>query len=347
MGVNLVPIIRRFIIETPTFASNHCAVQEGCTVAGTRKLLRFDFLCWNAGNADLRMGSPAQNPQWYVFSPCHGHYHLKDFNGYKIIDCKGRERKGNKQAFCLEDSERISGGRTTRQFNDCNSNQGVSAGWADLYGRGLDCQWIDITGLPDGDYVVEARTNVNGLVREDWYGDNVTWAGVRLAGNTVRQIPVPCYPEDCIPFNPRRVRVQNIGGRWKVVDGPHWILDFAGSQANARKAARIIKFYGLNHICFVGRPSRTGKQLMMYFMINNTVPVGPFPGEDAIPINPINTVAQQAGGRWKVTDGVSWLLDFGVSEANARKAVWIIKKYGFRFQCFVGRPNAPMMYFRR
>lgn len=136
MGVNLVPIVRQFSIEAKTFAANSCAVVEGCAVAGTRKLLRFDFLCWNAGNTDLRMGSPSQNPQWYEFSPCHRHYHLKEFNGYKIYDCAGRERMGNKQAFCLEDSERLSAGRATPQFRDCNTNQGISAGWADLYFSG-------------------------------------------------------------------------------------------------------------------------------------------------------------------------------------------------------------------
>src|SRR5712691_7712687 len=108
MGANLIPVVRNFSITSKTFSAGDCAVVEGCTVVGTRKLLRFDFLCWNAGSADLHMGSPAQNPQWYEYSPCHRHFHLKQFNGYKIYDCKGRERKGNKQAFCLEDSERRS-----------------------------------------------------------------------------------------------------------------------------------------------------------------------------------------------------------------------------------------------
>ena len=346
MGANLVPIVRRFKIETKSFSASDCAVVEGCNIAGTRKLLRFDFLCWNVGSVDVHMGSPSQNPQWYEFSPCHQHFHLKQFNGYKIYDCKGRERAGNKQAFCLEDSERISGSGQ-RQFNNCNSNQGISAGWADLYGRDLDCQWIDITGLPDGDYVVEARTNRSGVVKEDWYGDNFTWGGVRIQGNAVTQISPPCYPEDCIGFNPANVQAKNVGGSWKVVDGDHWMLDFSSSQANANKARNIIKHYRMNRMCFVGRPSKTGKQLMMYFKINNSAPSGTFPGEDAIGFNPSNVQASQVNGSWKVVEGSHWMLDFGVSEANARKAVWIIQKYGFKFMCFVGRPNAPMMYFRK
>jgi hypothetical protein len=125
------------------------------------------------------------------------------------------------------------------------------------------------------------------------------------------------------------------------------MLDFGSSQANAKKARDIIKHYRMNRMCFVGRPSKTGKELMMYFKINNSAPAGPFSGEDAIAFNPANVQASHVNGRWKVAEGSHWLLDFGLSEANARKAVWLLQKYGFKFMCFVGRPNAPMMYFRK
>ena len=35
----------------------------------------------------------------------------------------------------------------------------ISPGWSDLYGNGLDCQWIDITGVPEGDYIVRVSIN--------------------------------------------------------------------------------------------------------------------------------------------------------------------------------------------
>ena len=346
MGANLIPIVRNFIIQVMNIPASHCAVQEGCTVPGNRKLLRFDFLCWNAGNKDVAMGNPAQNPQLYEYSPCHGHYHLRDFNGFKLYDCKGLERIGSKQAFCLMDLDKIDPAAGPAKFSNCNSNQGVSAGWADVYNNALDCQWVDITGVPDGDYVLEAFTNRNGVVKEDWYGDNFTWAGVRVKRNTVQQIPVPCYPEDCLSFNPKNVTAKKIAGSWKVVDGNHWMLDFGSKQKDAKKAVKIIKFYGMNRICFVGRPAPGGKQLMMYFKINDKAPVGSFLGEDAVPFSNFNVSAQFVTNRWKVVDGSHWILDFGISEANARKAVWLIKKYGFNDICFVGRPNPPMMYFR-
>jgi hypothetical protein len=48
--------------------------------------------------------------------------------------------------------------------------------------------------------------------------------------------------------------VRQIGGRWKLVDGDHWILDFGTSQAEARQALSYALRYRFGAICFVGRP---------------------------------------------------------------------------------------------
>src|SRR5260370_6318437 len=84
MGANLVPLVRGFRIEPRTFNASDCAVVENCVTVGARKLLRFDFLCWNAGDQDVHLGDPTQNPQWYEWSPCHRHWHLKNFNEYRV-----------------------------------------------------------------------------------------------------------------------------------------------------------------------------------------------------------------------------------------------------------------------
>lgn len=60
--------------------------------------------------------------------------------------------------------------------------------------------------------------------------------------------------EDCIAFNPNNIQVKRINGRWKIVEESHWIVDFEGNEAEARKTFRIIKKYGFNKSCFVGRP---------------------------------------------------------------------------------------------
>lgn len=48
---------------------------------------------------------------------------------------------------------------------DCDY-QGLSSGWGDLYDRTLDGQWVDVTGVPAGDYVLVVEVNVAGKVVE-------------------------------------------------------------------------------------------------------------------------------------------------------------------------------------
>ena len=70
--------------------------------------------------------------------------------------------------------------------------------------------------------------------------------------------PTPT-PEDCISFNSANIEVKQIQGRWKIVEGTHWIMDFADNENEARQAFDIIKKYYFDNICFVGRsdPSMT------------------------------------------------------------------------------------------
>ncbi len=153
----------------------------------------------------------------------------------------------------------------------------------------------------------------------------------------------PSLHEDCLRIQPHALRARLLSGGWTVVDGRELLLDFGPSRANADRAKEVICFYGLDRICYVGRPDAQ----MMYFTSKGGAPAGPMPGEDAVVFGLARIRAERVGGDWIVTDGTSRLLDFGPSRFNALHAVAIIRKYGFTHQCFVGRPDAPMMYFRK
>ncbi|MEM9920986.1 MAG: hypothetical protein AAF990_22995 [Bacteroidota bacterium] len=60
--------------------------------------------------------------------------------------------------------------------------------------------------------------------------------------------------EDCVSFNPRTIKVKRINGRYKIVDGSHWVFDFGNSKAEAVKSLNIIKKHGFTKSCYVGRP---------------------------------------------------------------------------------------------
>ncbi|MCE1274248.1 MAG: hypothetical protein LWW75_06980 [Chlorobiales bacterium] len=69
------------------------------------------------------------------------------------------------------------------------------------------------------------------------------------------QAPQGSMPgEDAVAFNPNTTEVKNINGRWKIVDGAHWLFDFGDKEGEARAALSIIRKYGFTRSCFVGRP---------------------------------------------------------------------------------------------
>jgi hypothetical protein len=128
---------------------------------GWRRLLRFDTVVLNAGDGDLVVGDRAdpENPyaQYFDFAGCHGHYHIRDFSVYELLTLDGRRVvAGEKQGFCFEDSLKYGPNRSAGY--DCDY-QGITSGWGDWYYKQLAGQWIDITGVPEGDYIVRITIN--------------------------------------------------------------------------------------------------------------------------------------------------------------------------------------------
>ena len=146
-----------------------CAIDEQVVGgSGYRRLLRFDTVLMNMGDADLIVGDRADptNPyhDYFYFSACHGHYHIRGFSKYELIRKDGTiAASGHKQGFCFEDDFKYSG---NKQIGfDCDF-QGITSGWGDWYYKQLVGQWIDITGVPEGDYIVRVTINVGNIFDE-------------------------------------------------------------------------------------------------------------------------------------------------------------------------------------
>ncbi len=147
------------------FDSSSCELIEG-SVGGTgyRRLLRFDTVLINGGDGDLVVGSPtdSNNPYFqqglFYFSPCHMHYHILGFSNYQLLNLDGTvAAQGHKQAFCLEDLLKYSDADKSHGY--LCAYQGITTGWADWYFKQLSGQWIDITGVLEGDYIVHVEIN--------------------------------------------------------------------------------------------------------------------------------------------------------------------------------------------
>ena len=64
--------------------------------------------------------------------------------------------------------------------------------------------------------------------------------------------------EDCLSFDRSNLAVVEIGGRWNVVEGTHWLLDSGPGQGNAIAALHLIRKHCLDEICFLGRAEGAG-----------------------------------------------------------------------------------------
>lgn len=156
--------------------------------------------------------------------------------------------------------------------------------------------------------------------------------------------PGPTPLEDCVSFNPATTHAAFVGGAWKLVDGSQWILDFGGNAGAAARAENTVHFYHFAKQCFVGRPDPS----MTYW--KNTVdgiPANAMPGDDCIAFDPATTHVAHVGGAWKIVDGSHWIADFGSNAGEANQAMAFIQGYHMNRQCFVNRPNAPMIYWLR
>lgn len=192
LGIDEARLAASVRFTEETFPPEHCAVVEGALpAAGTRRLLRFDTVIVNHGDLDVVMGDPA-NPRAplvagdFEWSPCHGHYHLSDWADYRLEDDEGGVvAVGHKQAFCLRDNVAYRPQELARGFG-CEY-QGLSAGWADVYDRTLDGQWVDVTGVPAGAYWLVVEVDVADYVPEP----------IDASPNSVR-VPVTVPPADTV-----------------------------------------------------------------------------------------------------------------------------------------------------
>lgn len=191
LRLDLATLGAGFSYDLVSFAPGACELRaaDRCVDApGARKLLRFDVLAVNQGDADLVLGVPDPDlllpgggPMW-EFSVCHDHFHFVTFARYELRR-RGESMpvlEGQKRSFCVQDTRPVTATTPRRYCCDgaCGNRQGVSMGWGDLYPRHLPCQWIDITALPDdaasGEFDLCVSLNTAGVLPD---GDRTNDAG--------------------------------------------------------------------------------------------------------------------------------------------------------------------------
>jgi hypothetical protein len=116
----------------------------------------------------------------FTYHSGHGHIH---FDGYAIYNLReiGPSGEvgdilatGGKISFCLIDITKYDSNAGSSNYGSCGTTQGVTAGWSDVYSRNLADQWINISGIDDGDYYLEVVTDPENQLEESDETNNTT-----------------------------------------------------------------------------------------------------------------------------------------------------------------------------
>jgi hypothetical protein len=120
----------------------------------------------------------------YVVSPDHRHWHLLGFERYELARPGGRTVvTDRKTGFCLGDRYRAGGTppATPKLYTSrCGLGQpavlgvteGISVGFGDAYAANLEGQYLKLTGLRAGRYVLTHQVNASRRLHEARYDNN-------------------------------------------------------------------------------------------------------------------------------------------------------------------------------
>jgi glucose/arabinose dehydrogenase len=165
----------------------------------------------------------------YVVSPDHRHWHLLRFDRYELRRAGHRIAavRDEKTGFCLGDRYAVTPppagaaprpGYTSRcglgEPQLLGVQEGISVGYGDNYNANLEGQYLRLSGLPGGRYVLVHRVNADRRLRElDYTNDaaslllQLRW---RRGAPMVRVLRACAGTDRCDRRSPRRLRVRTV-----------------------------------------------------------------------------------------------------------------------------------------
>jgi hypothetical protein len=126
----------------------------------------------------------------------HSHWHLQEFMVYELRDATSNQlvRPDQKTGFCVGDRYRSPASVPARppravMTDECGRGDpnalrivsGISPGFGEIYEPVVEGQYIDVTGLPAGRYVLVHRTNATRTLEESEWGNNNASALIELS----------------------------------------------------------------------------------------------------------------------------------------------------------------------
>lgn len=144
-----------------------------------------------------------------VWHSGHGHFHLEGYASYRLLTRNpdgtagavakrtgfdGQDAVGDKIGFCLinistsftmpgtsTSSSTLAGyNKPGQPSTSCGFLQGIHVGRADVYDDIYDGQWIDVTGVPNGQYFLEVSMDASNVILESNEANNRVLVPVTL-----------------------------------------------------------------------------------------------------------------------------------------------------------------------
>jgi Lysyl oxidase len=132
----------------------------------------------------------------------HDHWHLFEMAGAFLTPFGGGVHMGTsaKEGFHFSDVTpfdlSLPNAPQTKRYKACIGNnsckpdalfiaEGIAVGWGDLYRAGIMFQWIDITGVANGKYVLTVTADPHGYLQESDNTNNTASATIRITSTSV------------------------------------------------------------------------------------------------------------------------------------------------------------------
>ncbi len=171
---------------------------------GDKLLLRFGVTHPNKGDAALELVSPRNGNQdkeyevsqkifktgstpelrkvgSFMWHNEHNHYHFTNFMEFSLHSLDDPAKPAliqDKMTYCLRDNKawNLNLPKASKKaiYKTCgNQTQGISVGWAGVYGNSLPGQYVDMTNVPSGKYELRSTFDPLNLILEKDRSDNI------------------------------------------------------------------------------------------------------------------------------------------------------------------------------
>lgn len=169
-------------LEYRDFQEGDCGTSEGCALPGRRRLLTFETQIRNQGFRPLVLEEVGTTSTNLVFNLCQGVRHWRNGIRIRLVSPGGGVAAQRTAGVQMTDGARWSATNGPASAVFTLANQGLSVGWSAVSARNLNCQWLDVTDVPEGDYFLEVEADPLSTVPE--FSET----------NNIARVPVQVFP---------------------------------------------------------------------------------------------------------------------------------------------------------